>query len=391
MLGHLLSFVKAFLGHIPGALNVPLLSDSERSAVGLTYKRGRNEHWTAKILALEFISPKLPQLIRIIRDHLSKKTIDQDSMEAKNSSLSSSSFSAENPVRPAVLVHCWRGGMRSASVAWLLRVFGIEVFTLEGGYKSFRQHALKSLEDTNRNIFLLGGYTGSGKSEILDALKRKGQQVIDLEALAQHRGSVFGDILERKPGEPSPCASMVTQEQFENNLSLSWQRTHDLLPVWLESESKRIGYVNLPNSFWERMERSPLLFLEVPLEWRVEHVTSQYHAVSPSVLSVRVERIGRSLGGALLKEILDRLASGDLRGTCRALMLNYYDPRYKRALSKREHLYVLPLDLSNESHIDPEICARRVLDFLQTHSDPFLRRFLDTVRQQNDNISMLSQ
>ena len=228
--------------HIPGACSLPLFTDEERKIVGTAYKQENREQ--AIKLGLDFFGVKM------------RKMVEEAEQLSSNSK--------------TVLVHCWRGGMRSAGVAWLLDLYGFKVFTLVGGYKKYRNYVL----DTFRLPFqfnILGGYTGSGKTELLHALKQQGLPVVDLEGIARHKGSAFGSI--GMPVQP-------TQEMFENLLSeaLLFQAgvKTDLplqIPVWLEDESQRIGHVNLPGMIWKTMRQSPVFFLDIPFEERIKHIT----------------------------------------------------------------------------------------------------------------------
>lgn len=171
-------------GHIPGAHNLPLLSDVERALVGTTYHKAGRE--AAILEGLEYVGPKMRQMVETVQHATESKT---------------------------VMLHCWRGGMRSKSVGWLLNTYGYKVFLLTGGYKAFRHYVLQSFE-IPRNIIILSGHTGSGKSDVLEHLQHLQEQVIDLEGLAHHKGSAFGGLGEL----PQP-----SQQQFENQLAFQWR------------------------------------------------------------------------------------------------------------------------------------------------------------------------
>jgi len=188
-------------GHIPGAFNLPLFSDEERRRVGIIYKQIGRE--SAILEGLEYVGPKMRRIVETVQSITGHKTL---------------------------LLHCWRGGMRSSSVAWLLNTSGYEIFLLKGGYKAFRHYVLDSFE-IPRDIIILSGHTGSGKTEILQALSRLGEQAIDLEKLACHKGSAFGSLGET----PQPA-----QQEFENHLALFWRATD--LPwtaIWSPSISRQ--------------------------------------------------------------------------------------------------------------------------------------------------------
>lgn len=284
-------------GHIPGSINVPLFTDRERAEVGTCYKRqGRD---AAVLLGLRLVGPRLGDMVeraRAIAPH------------------------------GRIAVHCWRGGERSASVAWLLDKAGFaEVSTLRGGYKAFRRHAAESFA-LPWDLRVLGGYTGSGKTELLGLLRALGEQTVDLEDLANHKGSAFGGL--GQPPQPSA-------EHFGN---LLWQalRTLDLQrPVWVEDESLLIGRVPIPDPFFARMRSTTLFFVDMPLEDRVQRLVADYGSVAVEGLKDAVRRIGKRLGPQHCKAALEALDRGDLAEVARAT-LRYYDKAYLRGASMRD-------------------------------------------------------
>ena len=149
-----------------------------------------------------------------------------------------------------MLVYCWRGGMRSSSFSWLLRSLDVNVVLLRGGYKAFRNFVLNSFQ-SKKKIHILGGFTGSGKTEVLYEFKKMGEQIIDIEGLANHKGSVFGHLGE---GE------QPTNQQFENELAMEWIKTKSDKPVWVEDESRIIGRITVPSNFFMQMKTSPVFF-----------------------------------------------------------------------------------------------------------------------------------
>jgi tRNA 2-selenouridine synthase len=221
-------------GHIPGATNIPLFSNEERAIIGTIYKQQSRQE--AVIKGLEIVGPKLKELV-----------------------LNAKSVAVDN----TVFIHCWRGGMRSGFVATLLEMYGLDVFVLKNGYKAFRTLALKSFAD-QRSILLLGGKTGSGKTLILKKLKEEGQQVIDLEALAHHKGSAFGALGEKE--QPS-------QEQFENEVAAQFFSLDSAVPVWLEDESRLIGKKVIPPALWEQMREAKIIYLNLSFETRLDYIT----------------------------------------------------------------------------------------------------------------------
>ena len=289
-------------GHIPNAQNVPLFDNDERHQVGLTYsENGKDE---AVLKGLEFVGPKMKSLA---------ETAIQLGQESTNKT---------------VLLHCWRGGMRSQSVAWLFEQVGVQPVLLAGGYKAYRKY-LRSLFERPIRMMVLSGLTGAGKTEILHELQRTGEQVIDLEALANHRGSAFGGI-----GQPI----QPTVEQFENLLG------HDLLEldlsrrVWIEDESKKIGAAVIPDEFFEQKCAAPAIFIEIDQELRAQHILEHYGELEPTELISATERITKRFGGQNVLAVKNAISHGDLK-TAVQLLLDYYDRSYLLAQSKQQRSY----------------------------------------------------
>lgn len=309
-------------GHIPDAINMPLFSNEERAAIGTTYKQtGRNE---AMLLGLELIGPKMHPLIEQVQAVVSDGTI---------------------------LFHCWRGGMRSDSFAWLAGLFGYQTYTLRQGYKGFRNYALKTLA-TPRRILILSGKTGSGKTEILHALKQLGEQVIDLEGLAHHKGSAFGAL-----GE----SLQPTQQQFENELAWLWQHIDPQRPVWLEDESRNIGKLSLPLEVWRQMQTATTLLVEVPISLRNRYLVAEYGQFPQPALRTSIERLEKRLGHNNMQRAICALETGDLPTCCDILLQHYYDKSYIRCLSRRNMAQVHSLKLTC---LDPMQNAKELIDFV---------------------------
>jgi tRNA 2-selenouridine synthase len=284
-------------GHLPGARSLPLFSDEERAVVGTLYKQsGRDE---AVLEGLRIVGPKLAGIVE-----------------------------AAKAIAPngRIRVHCWRGGERSGSVAWLLDKAGfVEVNTLRGGYKSFRNHVLGSF-DAAIDLRVLGGYTGTGKTETLRLLADRGAQVIDLEALASHKGSAFGAIGEA----PQP-----TTEQFENLLWNTMRKLDLQQTIWVEDESVMIGRVKLPDPFFERLRSTTLYFAEMSLEERAARLVADYGSYPKEELADAVHRIEKRLGPQHCKMALEALVMNDLFTVAR-ITLQYYDKAYARGAALRE-------------------------------------------------------
>ena len=289
--------------HIPGAYNLPLFNNEERAVVGTIYKQSSRELAIKK--GLEYFGPKMKDMIVFV-----EKTL--------------ANINAENKT---VLVHCWRGGMRSAGVAWLLDLYGFKVFTLVGGYKAFRNWVLQQFEQ-KIDFRILGGYTGSGKTIVLSALKEKGGAIIDLEGLAGHKGSAFGNI--GLPKQPS-------QEMFENKLAVTIESTKSILPrqpIWLEDESQRIGTVNIPQSLWNHIRSCPVYFLDIPFEARLDYLVATYGILDKTELEEATKRIQKRLGGLETKQALGFLEANNLK-ECFSILLKYYDKQYSKGLNNR--------------------------------------------------------
>jgi tRNA 2-selenouridine synthase len=296
-------------GHIPGVNNLPLFSNEERVVVGTSYKQKGREQ--ALLEGLEFVGPKMRTMVEEV-------------------------IKASGSPPGKVLVHCWRGGMRSQSVAWLLELYGYETLTLEKGYKGFRHWVLGQLDDVPP-LNVIGGPTGAGKTDILDVLKEDGEPVIDLEGLANHRGSAFGSLL---------LGAQPTQEHFENLLAFELARVRvQGLPVWIEDESRMVGYVQVPNRVYEAIRASQVLFLEVPFESRVERLVEVYGDASPELLKDSFDRIQTRLGGLKHKEAHDALEKGDLHEAA-AIALTYYDRAYAKGLGRRDPELVMRVEVN---------------------------------------------
>jgi tRNA 2-selenouridine synthase len=230
-----------------------------------------------------------------------------------------------------LLVHCWRGGMRSAAVAWLLDLYGFKVITLSGGYKQFRNWVLQQFEKSYP-LQILGGFTGSGKTQVLEALKCSGKTVINLEALAHHKGSAFGNI--GMPAQPS-------QEQFENKLALELQKASAASQmIWVEDESQRIGDVNIPIVFWNQMRNQRLYFLNIPFEERLKFIVEEYGKLEKERLVNAIIRIKKRLGGLETKEAVNAMIEDRIEESFR-ILLKYYDKWYLKGMNNREALETL--------------------------------------------------
>ena len=249
-------------------------------------------------------------------------------------------------------IHCWRGGQRSQSMAWLFRQAGFDVVTLDGGYKNYRQFVLHELSQRPCAMIVIGGQTGTGKTKILKALQQQGEQIIDLEALAHHKGSAFGAIGE----SPQPTVEQFENELLETVLALQPQRR-----VWIENESRSIGRVFIPDGFWERMKAAPLFNVEIPLDCRIQNLVDDYTGVSQTELAEAFRRIDKKLGGQQLKAALDHVQSENYAAAA-AIALYYYDKTYGYGLENNPSpaIHKLRFPSADPDHI--AAACRRLAD-----------------------------
>lgn len=291
--------------HIPWALSFPLFSDGQRKEVGTTYKQIGRE--AAIKLGLDFFGPAMRNFVERAEE-----------------------IALQYHTRK-IFIHCWRGGIRSAAMAWLLNLYGFEVYLLKGGYKVFRNWVLDQFA-IQRQFLVLGGYTGSGKTELLQRLAASGQPVIDLEGLAHHKGSAFGHL----GNIPQPSVEM-----FENQLAVRLWNGGEMAPspIWLEAESQRIGWLNLPNAFFQQVKDAPVLFLDIPFEQRLERIVADYGRFEKEALVQSVMRIRKRLGGLETKNCISFLIENNLKEAF-AILLRYYDKWYdKSTFQNRPKIY----------------------------------------------------
>lgn len=303
-------------GHWPGSFNIPLFNNLERAEIGTIYKKSGKEK--AVLRGLEITGPKLAYFV---------------------------GESKKIAVNGQLLVHCWRGGMRSGSFAWLLQTAGMKVHTLLGGYKNYRQWVLQLFQKPVA-LLVLGGETGSGKTEMLNELMKMGEQVIDLEALARHKGSAFGAIGE----SPQPSS-----EQFENNLADCWHKLDPNRRVWVEDESHSIGKVFLPDELWKKMKKAPIVRVQVSKEKRIGRLLEDYGSSDPALLEECILKIQKRLGGQATKEALNSLKAGDLTKVAE-ISLDYYDKAYFFNHQKRNFENIFCLSLNETDARQQAIC-----------------------------------
>jgi len=305
-------------GHLSGAKSFPLFDDEQRARVGIAYNhQGRQ---AAVIQGLQIAGPKMAELaetaLAISREHA--KT--HRSNEATDRAID---YTTHDPPRPRILVHCWRGGMRSKSVGWLLEQVGFDVTLLEGGYKAVRRRVLETFAKP-WPLLALSGLTGAGKTRQLQRLAETGEQVIDLEALAHHRGSAFGGL--GLPTQP-------TVEQFENRLaSLLWE-LDPTRRIWVEDEGRTIGRVTIPLDFFNQFRAAPAIFMDVPRDVRASLLAVEYGPQELDALRQSINAISKRLGGQNVKRAQELLNDGQLQA-CADCLLEYYDRAYLHAKSE---------------------------------------------------------
>jgi len=291
-------------GHIPGAVNIPLFSNEERSEIGTIYKQVDKDK--AMQLGEKIALPKVDSILARIKG-----------------------------LQPAQLViYCWRGGKRSTEVCRLVNEAGIPARRIQGGYKGYRLE-IRTVIASPRKMLVVGGKTGSGKTALLLGLQSQGLQVIDLEGLAHHKGSVFGHINER----PQP-----TTEQFENDFFEQLRRMNPDDVLLLENESYVIGSVHLPPPLLLQMRAAPLLIVEVPMQARIKRLVEDYTDTDRQELIDACHRIAQKLTEPKLQEVIAFLEEDDFESACR-ILLGYYDYFYNRGLDKRKNQEIFYLSL----------------------------------------------
>lgn len=318
---------------MPGAHSLPLFTDEERKVVGTAYKQQSRE--VAIKIGLDYFGPKMRKMVEEVE-------LLVRSRESGDKSLKYEEADSRLQTQNSVLVYCWRGGMRSGAVSWLLDMYGFKVYTLIGGYKKFRNYVL----DTFKLPFqfnILGGYTGSGKTELLKALNDKNEAILDLEAAASHKGSAFGSIgMPKQPGQEmfenllamELCKSIVNSELSIKDNPHSPFTTH-YSPIWLEDESQRIGHVNIPHELWKTMRKSPVYFLDIPFTERLVHIVQEYGQLDQQMVIDAISRISQKLGHLYAKTAILLLKEGKIAQSFE-ILLAYYDKHYFKSLHNRE-------------------------------------------------------
>ncbi len=305
--------------HVPGAINLPVLSDAERAEVGTIYVQ--EDRFLARKIGAAMVS-------RNAAAHLEGPLADRDG--------------AWQP-----LVYCWRGGQRSGSFASILSQIGWRVALMEGGYKSYRKLVVSALYETpiSLKITLLDGGTGSGKTALLHALQGQGAQMLDLEGMAAHRGSLLGGF---DGGQPS-------QKMFESRLAAALAQLDPAQPVYVEAESNKIGNLLIPPSLWAAMLNAPVLRISAPLAERATFTLRNYPDLTadPEELGARLQPLRAFHGAARLEAWEQMIAEGRFEALAAALIETHYDPRYTKAAQRRARS-VTEIDVAR---LDPDSLA----------------------------------
>ena len=299
-----------FQGHWPGAINIPLFTDSEREIIGKSYKK--ESRLKAIFNGLKVTLPKTTKLLEIILHTTTTK-------DQRNKS---------------IRIYCWRGGMRSRTFAWLARTIGIKTYLLKGGYKTYRKWVLNQFE-VDLPIRLLGGKTGTRKTDLLNYINHENLYVIDLEGIANHRGSSFGSLGMKK--QPST-------QQFENFLAESIDEFHksNAIEIWIEAESSNLGKCRIPNSLFIKMKKAPILEIIKTKDERVDNLVNVYSQNTQIELKEAVDRIRKRLGPQRTKEAIVAIEKKEWSKACKA-MLDYYDRCYEYELEKTKNINSIDL------------------------------------------------
>ncbi len=293
-------------GHIPEAYNIPIFSDEERAEVGTLYKQTSQEAAMQK--GLELVGPKLKHFAQEVKKIAGNKK---------------------------VMVYCWRGGMRSDSFSWLLNLVGVDVIKLHGGYKAYRSYIRASFNN-KANMIILGGHTGSGKTDLLIELGKQGYQILDLEGYANHKGSAFGYL---------GTNVQPNNEQFENNLFVKWNSFNFSKPIFVEDESIMVGKVKLMEELFQQMkEAKKIVRINVSKEDRLDRLVRDYASVEKKYLIIASNNIAKRLGGDRLQTVLKLLEDDNFRGAA-DILLSYYDKLYEKGLAKRDQSVVKLIEL----------------------------------------------
>jgi len=306
--------------HIPGAINLPVLNDKERAMIGTIYKQ--ENPFQAKKLGAALISANISRAIKSNLIHRDKD------------------------YQP--LIYCWRGGQRSMSMATILSRIGWKTTVIEGGYKTYRASVRKTIEEqcSQLDLMVISGLTGTGKTEIIKQLQSAGEQVIDLEGLANHRGSLLGE----EPDRPQP-----SQKYFESLLAQNISGFSSKKVTWVESESNKIGNIHCPEALWLKMKTAKMIEVTVDINVRVKFLLAQYPhmTASPELLKEKINLLHHLYGKKQIREWCAMIDESDWEDFVQSLLEKHYDPSYRRAINNKQRTEVAQYELTalNESSI----------------------------------------
>ena len=299
-------------GRIPLATNIPILTNEERKIVGTIYKHNGSQ--TAVLKGLELTGPHLSERLKIALKIVAGRNI---------------------------VVHCWRGGMRSEFFAFLFHYYGLKPMMIKGGYKAYRTKAHETF-CTSFNIQVLSGKTGAAKTYILNELEQLGEQVIDIEKLAHHRGSTFGAL---------GMKVQNSQEQFENELFECLRKLDPTRPVWVEDESRNIGSNVIPEGFWKQMRAADRYVIEKGFEERLTIIMNDYGHFSKDDLANSMNKIGKRLGPQHVKAAIEFLTAGEIEEAFKVALV-YYDKAYSFQIEKLTNIRKVQVNAHKMSHSD---------------------------------------
>ena len=308
-------------GHIPGAHSFPLFTDEERAQVGTLYSKSGRE--AAFFAGLDFVGPNMSMFV--------KKAL-------------------RLAPKHQLLIHCWRGGMRSASMAWLLHSAGFDVMLLDGGYKSYRAYIRERFNVPVR-LLVLSGMTGCGKTEILHEIKKTGAQMLDLEGIANHKGSVFGHLGQK----PQPST-----EQYENNLAQIWRSFDFSKPVWIEDESRNVGGVSIPDPLYALMTQARVIRIDFPKAYRIARLVAEYAGIDDAEIALSLQKIRDSLGNKNVQDLLQLLSEQQYAPFVNKI-LDYYDESYDYSLKRKAFSKIESISPKGKT---PAEKAAEILDFV---------------------------
>ena len=314
--------------HLPGAINLPVLNDAERTEIGTLQKQVGPFEAKRRGAAL---------VARNIARHLETELCN-----------------APRDFKP--LVYCWRGGQRSGAMAQILSEIGWKTTVIEGGYKNYRKQVLEQLDSISRRLKLviLRGATGTAKTQILHAAERKGAQVIDLEGLAHHRGSLLG---------PEPGIDQPSQRQFESDLAAVLARLDIEQPVFIEAESNKIGAIHIPKELWHVMKDAPSVSLSVPFKARVAFLLRDYaHVIAePERIDPLLDWVVSRIGPGAVKEWRALITASDWSGFVSRVLEDHYDPAYRHSSARRGHRDLATLEALDLTPEAIDLIAFRLL------------------------------